>query len=876
MKVIIPANWLKTIAISIVAVITFNGCSQENGRDTDLVQAEAYIDIADVYRRQGQYRSAFIELQNALQLTPGNERALLALARTNIDLGNANQAVQILEPLTGTSPNNESVILLLAEAQLYSNNYDQAITLLNPLEPSILDYQIQRRWVLGMAHMSNSDNEIAEQAFQANLATDPKNVKALVGLSQLSYYEGNLEQARSYLDQATEVDANDLDLLIWAGVYSTQNGQYPEAEQSFSEALEIMGRYDTFTPKRLSVLQAILIPLQMQQKNQEALRYSQIIAETPQGQLQNSYNRAVEMFQQGNFADAQEALNDTLAIAPNHPDSNILLGMTNFALGNYSAAATSLSSFVSIVSSSQPIKVFAATQIQLGNVDEAIAILRDALPRFPEDGSLIAMIGSSQQAAGNFNESIESFNQALVIEPDMAEIYFSMAGSYYSINEIESATQSLLSAISLNPEFDQAKASLVSLYITRGELVDAGRQVQEWLADNTQSILHNNLAGIVAQTSGNTEQARTYYNNSLNLDPTNLEARLSLARISIAEQDFQQAESEYNALLAREPTNADALNGLLALGRLQGSETAMIQQVLDLVSQYPGTTTPSLVLSQFFKYQGEQDRALEFAQLAFQRSENLLTQSNLIDALIQKALNASSAQDFAAANRALEEAIALENNNLRILATAARVANAANNTEQAFTYIDQIKTLQPDSGIGAEVEGDLLLANNNSASALDVFREAWSTGGRPSAAIKVYATLIDLNQLEEAKEFLQSWGNDSPYDGNANLLLAMQYQRENSNADAIRHYEIAIPTLPGNLVVLNNLAWLYQDDNPERALILANRASTLFPNNPDAMDTYGWILFKQGRQEEAIDVLERAQELAPDSELIAEHLDAIR
>ena len=76
--------------------------------------------------------------------------------------------------------------------------------------------------------------------------------------------------------------------------------------------------------------------------------------------------------------------------------------------------------------------------------------------------------------------------------------------------------------------------------------------------------------------------------------------------------------------------------------------------------------------------------------------------------------------------------------------------------------------------------------------------------------------------------------------------------------------------------MLNNLAWIYQDSQPARALELAARAAELFPENADILDTYGWILLKQNQREQAIQMLERALELAPDSESIAEHLAQAR
>ena len=48
-----------------------------------------------------------------------------------------------------------------------------------------------------------------------------------------------------------------------------------------------------------------------------------------------------------------------------------------------------------------------------------------------------------------------------------------------------------------------------------------------------------------------------------------------------------------------------------------------------------------------------------------------------------------------------------------------------------------------------------------------------------------------------------------------------------------------------NPVVLNNLAWLYHEAEDARALPTARRAYELAPEQPEIMDTYGWILLAE-------------------------------
>jgi thioredoxin-like negative regulator of GroEL len=53
---------------------------------------------------------------------------------------------------------------------------------------------------------------------------------------------------------------------------------------------------------------------------------------------------------------------------------------------------------------------------------------------------------------------------------------------------------------------------------------------------------------------------------------------------------------------------------------------------------------------------------------------------------------------------------------------------------------------------------------------------------------------------------------------------------------------------------------------------LSQRAYDLSPDSAAIADTHGWILFKSGNTQESLPILEKAHELAPDSQEIALHL----
>ena len=68
---------------------------------------------------------------------------------------------------------------------------------------------------------------------------------------------------------------------------------------------------------------------------------------------------------------------------------------------------------------------------------------------------------------------------------------------------------------------------------------------------------------------------------------------------------------------------------------------------------------------------------------------------------------------------------------------------------------------------------------------------------------------------------------------------------------------------PENPLVLNNLAWVLGKNKNQNALLYAEKANTLAPNQPNIMDTLAGLLAEKGETTRAIQLLTRALEIQP-------------
>jgi Flp pilus assembly protein TadD len=90
--------------------------------------------------------------------------------------------------------------------------------------------------------------------------------------------------------------------------------------------------------------------------------------------------------------------------------------------------------------------------------------------------------------------------------------------------------------------------------------------------------------------------------------------------------------------------------------------------------------------------------------------------------------------------------------------------------------------------------------------------------------------------------------------------------------EALDLYRTLLDQDPRNATALNNAAWLADELGERDALIFAQRAYELAPENPAIQDTLGWILVRQNRETDGVLLLEQAAELATEIPAIRYHL----
>jgi len=137
--------------------------------------------------------------------------------------------------------------------------------------------------------------------------------------------------------------------------------------------------------------------------------------------------------------------------------------------------------------------------------------------------------------------------------------------------------------------------------------------------------------------------------------------------------------------------------------------------------------------------------------------------------------------------------------------------------------------------------------------------------------------LVALGRYGEALEYYDRLADYRPDDesivlGRAELLLRMDRLD-----DSIAQYRKAVKRWPESPLSLNALGYTLADrtDRYREAEKLIRKALDYDPDNAAIIDSMGWVLFKRGHNEEALEYLQRAYELFDDPEVAAHIVEVL-
>ncbi len=211
--------------------------------------------------------------------------------------------------------------------------------------------------------------------------------------------------------------------------------------------------------------------------------------------------------------------------------------------------------------------------------------------------------------------------------------------------------------------------------------------------------------------------------------------------------------------------------------------------------------------------------------------------------LVNAAIDENNNKQFSSAALKLYQAYTLSPTDTIYLyyAASSAVNGGPDNYDQAIKYYTELKDINYD---GSEV----------TYSAVDV-----ATGETVSLGAQEYELYKKTNSYKDFKE-------EKTPSKKAEIVknIALIYQEQGKNDEALAAYEDAIANNPGDVnLVLNKANLYYSMGDKDKFKELMGQASDMAPDNPDLLYNIGVINMEQGNMEEARAAYKKALEVDP-------------
>lgn len=441
------------------------------------------------------------------------------------------------------------------------------------------------------------------------------------------------------------------------------------------------------------------------------------------------------------------------------------------------------------------------------------------------------------QQKGQFANAVIDFRMALEADSSAA-ILHALGESYKRIARNRLAIDAYQKAIALEPEYVEPLESLAEVLMYEGEM----------------------------------EEALKVMEKAYDIDPSD-ERKYMLA--SIYEYvDKKKALELYAELTEEDDVSPYVVSKVLNLYKELGEEDLYLEQLLKIYDKNAGNLTYAQDILEEYYVRKEYDEGVGFLkeiEKDFTPAEHLELSITYGDNLYRSELP----EDSGVESLFMDYIERNEDKGWRLLYLGGLLAGKKEDMNRAQYFFDKVieqaDTLQD---IPLQI-GLFYLDSDLNERALEIFNEytaQYPEDGRYPFFSGIVYSEMDETELAE-KSYLKAYRIDTT---NVDVItnLGLLYDRKGDVEKTKYFYEKGYNIDPDNPLLNNNYAYhlAVTGGNLDKAERMSRYALSRDPENISYLDTYGWIHYKLGNYNLALENLEKALELGEPSAEVLEHL----
>ena len=660
----------------------YNRAYAELSRAVDLVPDNypAHVDLANllIAAREPKQAQTHLDLLRAKQ--PDNPDTHVAWANFYASQGNLGSALLEMQKGLAADPTRTDSYLSLAMLQIRANLPDQAeinFKKAAELGPKNVNAQL----ALGLFYQSRNRVPEAEQQLKHAIDVDPKDPASRASYVRLLMGEGKKPEAEAYLIRSKSEFPDNSEGYRMLGDFYFANGELDKAtaeygslhrdhpkdiqvKKNYVQLLILKNRLDEATKLNDEILkvaprdtEALVYRGQVQLRhndgrgavdslqqavrndsNNAAAHYQLGLAfdmQHDEGQAESELREAVRL--RPDLTDAQRALatvelrrGDIDALmqtaqliiggAPNAPDGYLLRAVAEMNRRKYSDAEQDMRKASLVAPGS------AAPWVQMGNLHqvqkqyaEAIKAYEQALDKDPSSTDGLQGVMNTYIAQKQLDQAIAAAKIQIAKSPNVSGFHDLLGTALFQKKDFKGADAAFTKAVELDKNNSDALLKLAQTQAAEGSVSQALATYQQSIKDHPREISFYLLAGMMYESQSNWDQAKSMYQQALNIEHDNPLASNNLAYVML-QQGGNVDVALAMAQTARRgmpdsPNAADTLGWAYYQKGVYRSAIDMFQESLRLNEKKGGADDPTVHYHLGLAYQKANQPVLARQQL---------------------------------------------------------------------------------------------------------------------------------------------------------------------------------------------------------------------------------------------------------------------
>jgi putative PEP-CTERM system TPR-repeat lipoprotein len=638
----------------------------------------------------------------------------------------------------------ESSASLMAEAKQYQQKGDNKAALIqlkNAATKSPEDAEV--RIQLAVLYNQTGDPVSAEKEIRKAISLGADNARAAPELAKALLQQG---QAQKALDASSAAAAKaGPELLAVRGNAFLSLNQPDQAREAYQQALTAKPGY---AEAMLGMARLAMIG---KDAAAGAALTEQAIAANPKDPAVYFFKGSLLRAQGGKSDEAIAAFGQAIALKPDHATALVERASLEIGARKFDAAKADLEAAKKLAPASMQVLY---TQALLDFTQEKFAAAHESLQKLlsaaPEHMPTLLLAGATELNLGTLKQSEQHLKKYIEKAPDNAYARKLLAQAQLKSSEPLDAAATLAPLLKDGAQDAQLLALAGEAAMQARDFAKASQYFEKAsaLSPNT-AVLHTSL-GLARLGAGDREKAIAELERATTLDPKSESAGVALVRTELGLKQVDKAVASVKTLVAAQPESAAVQNLAGGVYLAKGDRAAARASFEKAATLEPTLFAAVMNLAQMDMDDKKPDAAKQRLVAFLDKDKK---NSNAMAALAALELNQKRPHE---ATLWLEKANA---ENPEAIAPATQLANhylRTNQAPKALILIRKLQTANPANPELLDLLGQIQLANNDQAGALETYSKLVNVVPKSAAAqFRLASVHMKMKNAPEAAEDLK-------------------------------------------------------------------------------------------------------------------------